>query len=119
MPSCDGSNCGACACNCDCSSRTEYVHLEEKERKEYEKKIKRLEKEIQESCKLNEDLKNYLKSNPMRKHKYKIQVFQCPECGNIAYAGKSCRRMTAPGHRKYLWCTHCKEIKNMVQIEKI
>ena len=56
MPSCDGSNCGACACNSDCSSRTEYVHLEEKERKEYEKKIKQLEKEIRESRKLNEDL---------------------------------------------------------------
>lgn len=55
----------------------------------------------------------------MKKHKYKILVFQCPECGNIMYAGKSCSRMTAPGHRKYLWCTHCKEVKNMVQIEKI
>ena len=43
----------------------------------------------------------------------------CPNCGWIAYAGKSCSRMTAPGHRKYLWCAHCKEIKNMVQIEKI
>ena len=43
----------------------------------------------------------------------------CPDCGNIAYAGKSCSRMTAPGHMKYLWCAHCKEIKNMVQIEKI
>lgn len=56
MPSCDGSNCGACACNCDCSSRTEYVHLEKKERENYEKKIKELEKEIGESRKLNEKL---------------------------------------------------------------
>lgn len=54
MPSCDGSNCGAC--NCNCSSRTEYVHLEQKERAEYEKKIKELEKEIGESRKLNEKL---------------------------------------------------------------
>lgn len=54
MPSCDGSNCGAC--NCNCSSRTEYVHLEQKERAEYEKKIKQLEKEIGESRKLNEKL---------------------------------------------------------------
>ena len=54
MPSCDGSNCGAC--NCNCSSRTEYVHLEQKERAEYEKKIKELEKEIAESRKLNEKL---------------------------------------------------------------
>ena len=55
----------------------------------------------------------------MKKHKYKIRVFQCPDCGNIAYAGKSCGRMTAPGHRKYLWCAHCKEVRNMVQIEKL
>ena len=55
----------------------------------------------------------------MKKHKYKIRVFQCPDCGNIAYAGKSCSRMTAPGHMKYIWCAHCKEIKNMVQVEKI
>lgn len=54
MPSCDGSNCGAC--NCNCSSRTEYVHLEKKDRENYEKKIKELEKEIGESRKLNEKL---------------------------------------------------------------
>ena len=65
MPSCDGSNCGACACNCDCSSRTEYVHLEQKERAEYEKKIKQLEKEICESRKLNEDLMKKLLDNEM------------------------------------------------------
>lgn len=61
MPSCDGSNCGAC--NCNCSSRTEYVHLEQKERAEYEKKIKQLEKEIGESRKLNEDLMKKLLDN--------------------------------------------------------
>ena len=61
MPSCDGSNCGAC--NCNCSSITEYVHLEQKERAEYEKKIKQLEKEIGESRKLNEDLMKKLLSN--------------------------------------------------------
>ena len=55
----------------------------------------------------------------MKKHKYKIRVFQCPDCGNRAYAAKSIGRMTVPGHMKYLWCAHCKEIKNMVQIEKI
>lgn len=61
MPSCDGSNCGAC--NCNCSSSREYVHLEQKERAEYEKKIKQLEKEIGESRKLNEDLMKKLLSN--------------------------------------------------------
>ena len=55
----------------------------------------------------------------MKKHKYKIRVFQCPDCGNKTYAAKSAGRMTAPGHMKYLWCVHCKEVKNMVQIEKI
>lgn len=63
MPSCDGSNCGACIYNC--SSRTEYVHLEQKERAEYEKKIKQLEKEIRESRKLNEDLMKKLLDNEM------------------------------------------------------
>ena len=53
----------------------------------------------------------------MKKHKYKIRVFQCPDCGNKAYAAKSIGRMTVPGHMKYLWCAHCKEVKNMTQIE--
>ena len=55
----------------------------------------------------------------MKKHKYKIRVFQCPDCGNKAYAAKSKGCMTATGHMKYLWCAHCKEVKNMIQIEKI
>lgn len=59
MPSCDGSNCGAC----NCYSITEYVHLEQKEREEYEKKIKKLEKEIGESRKLNENLMKKLFDN--------------------------------------------------------
>lgn len=54
MPSCDGSNCGAC--NCNCSTKTEYVHMDKKERDQYEERIKRLEKEISESRKLNEEL---------------------------------------------------------------
>ena len=55
----------------------------------------------------------------MKKHKYKIRVFQCPDCGNKMYAAKFAGRMTAPGHMKYLWCAHCKKVKNMAQIEKI
>lgn len=54
MPSCDGSNCGAC--NCNCSTKTEYVHMDKKEREQYKERIKRLEKEISESRKLNEEL---------------------------------------------------------------
>ena len=54
-----------------------------------------------------------------KKHKYKIRVFQCPDCGSKTYAAKSAGRMTAPGHMKYLWCAHCKEVKNMTQIDKI
>lgn len=53
MPSCDGSNCGACsACNCI----KEYVHLDKREKEAYEKKIKELEKELSESRKVNEKL---------------------------------------------------------------
>lgn len=54
MPSCDGSNCGAC--NCNCSTKTEYVRMDKKEREKYEERIKSLEKEISESRKLNEEL---------------------------------------------------------------
>lgn len=54
MPSCDGSNCGAC--NCHCSTKTEYIHMDKKEREKYEERIKSLEKEISESRKLNEEL---------------------------------------------------------------
>lgn len=54
MPSCDGSDCGACACNC--TTRTEYIHLDEKEKKKYEETIKKLEKELSESRKVNEGL---------------------------------------------------------------
>ena len=54
MPSCEGSNCGAC--NCNCSTKTEYVHMDKKEREQYEERIKKLEKEISESRKLNEEL---------------------------------------------------------------
>lgn len=54
MPSCDGSDCGACACNC--TARTEYVHLDKKEKEKYEETIKKLEKELSESRKVNEGL---------------------------------------------------------------
>lgn len=54
MPSCDGSNCGAC--NCNCSTKTEYIHMDKKEKEKYEERIKRLENEISESRKLNEEL---------------------------------------------------------------
>lgn len=53
----------------------------------------------------------------MKKHKYKIRVFQCPDCGNKMYAAKSKGCMTSAGHMKYLWCAHCKAVKNMTQIE--
>lgn len=60
MPSCDGS--GAChSSNCSaCSVRTEYitkkVHLEEKERKNFEKKIRELQDELANEHKLNKQL---------------------------------------------------------------
>lgn len=55
MPSCDGSNCGACNCNC-ASTKTEYIHLDKKEKEKFENTIKELENELQDSRKLNERL---------------------------------------------------------------
>lgn len=55
MPSCDGSNCGACSSNCS-SSSTKTIHLDEKERKEFEKTIARLERELNKQRKINSQL---------------------------------------------------------------
>lgn len=56
MPSCDGSNCGACNCDCSVRVQTEYVHLDEKERQKYENRIDALEKELKKQRKINEKL---------------------------------------------------------------
>lgn len=57
MPSCDGSNCGACSSNCNCSSSsTKTIHLDDKERKELEKTIARLERELNKQRKINNQL---------------------------------------------------------------
>lgn len=45
MPSCDGSNCGACSA-CRTEYRTKYIHLDVKEKEAYEKRIKKLEEEL-------------------------------------------------------------------------
>jgi len=55
MPSCDGSNCGACSA---CSTR--YVHLDKEERKEYEDRIAKLEQELKKQKKINKKIKNRL-----------------------------------------------------------
>ena len=58
MPSCDGSG-SACSSNCSaCRTRTEYVdvHLEEKERKKFEKRISELQAELKNERKLNSQL---------------------------------------------------------------
>ena len=52
MPSCDGSNCGACSA-CSTSTKTEYVHLDKDERRKYEKRIAKLEKELKEQKNIN------------------------------------------------------------------
>ena len=46
MPSCDGSNCGACSACCRTEYRTEYVYLDKKEKEAYEERIKKLEEEL-------------------------------------------------------------------------
>lgn len=56
MPSCDGSNCGACNCNCSAEVKTEYVHLDKKERQAYEDRISELKKELKKQKKINEKL---------------------------------------------------------------
>lgn len=57
MPSCDGS--GACSSNCS-ACKTEYVtkhiHLDAKERKQFEKRIKELQEELENEHKLNRQL---------------------------------------------------------------
>nr|DAI27723.1 MAG TPA: Transcription initiation factor IIE, alpha FINGER, Transcription [Caudoviricetes sp.] len=53
----------------------------------------------------------------MKKYRYRIRVFVCPECGNTSYASKKAGRMTTPGHIKDLWCPYCKKFQKMTQIE--
>lgn len=53
MPSCDGSNCGACNCS---SHSIEYIHLNKTEKELYKKRIKQLEEEIESSIILNENI---------------------------------------------------------------
>ena len=53
MPSCDGSNCGACNCAC---STTKTVHLEGQERKELESRIAKLEAELKKEKRINRKL---------------------------------------------------------------
>lgn len=57
MPSCDGSNCGACsACGVKTVVQKEYAHLSDKERREYEKRISKLEKELEKQKGINQEL---------------------------------------------------------------
>ena len=55
MPSCDGSNCGACSA-CHTEYRTEYVHLDKKEKEAYEERIKKLEEELKIQKGVNQEL---------------------------------------------------------------
>lgn len=55
MPSCDGSNCGACSA-CRTEYRTEYVHLDKKEKEAYEERIKKLEEELKIQKGVNQEL---------------------------------------------------------------
>lgn len=55
MPSCDGSNCGACSA-CRTEYKKEYVHLDKKEKETYEKRIKKLEKELKIQKGINQEL---------------------------------------------------------------
>ena len=53
MPSCDGSG-SNCSSNCSaCSVRTETIHLDDKERKQFEAKIRELKAELANEQKIN------------------------------------------------------------------
>ena len=56
MPSCDGSG-SNCSSNCSaCSVRTETIHLDDKERKQFEAKIRELKAELANEEKINRQL---------------------------------------------------------------
>lgn len=62
MPSCNGgrSHSSNCSSNCNCSTvyvdREVKVHLDEKERKQFQNKIKELEEELKSQRKMNTQL---------------------------------------------------------------
>lgn len=58
-----------------------------------------------------------LEEKEMRKRKYKIRSFRCPECNKTMYASKNVGNMTASGHKKVMWCPYCKTFRGMIQIE--
>jgi len=66
MPSCDAGgsrDVDACACNCsncNCNVETKYIHLDKKEKAEFEKKIKELQAELKKEKKLNDSLRERL-----------------------------------------------------------
>lgn len=55
MPSCDGSNCGACSV-CSTEYRTEYVQLDKKEIEAFVERIKKLEEEFKIQSGVNKEL---------------------------------------------------------------
>ena len=60
MPSCDGSNCGACSA-CSSSVKTEYIHLDKKEKQSYEQRIRKLEEELKTQKVVNKELINSIR----------------------------------------------------------
>ena len=51
-----------------------------------------------------------------KRRSFYIRTFQCPDCGNKLYAGKS-KGLTGNGHAKNLYCFWCKQYKIVEQID--
>ena len=54
---------------------------------------------------------------PIRQRQAK-RYFKCPTCGYISIAFKRDSHKTSKGHLKNLWCPHCKDEHNFVQISE-
>ena len=53
----------------------------------------------------------------MKKHKYSIRIFQCPECHKKMYAAKGSAIKTSSGHIKTMFCPYCHCDQDFIQID--
>lgn len=53
----------------------------------------------------------------MKKHKYSIRIFQCPECQRKMYAAKGSAIKTSKGHIKTMFCPYCHCDQDFIQTD--
>lgn len=53
----------------------------------------------------------------IKKHKYSIRIFQCPECHEKMYAAKGSAVKTPKGHVKTMFCPYCHCDQDFIQID--